>query len=211
MTNVTQKKMINSFLAPTAKLSNQYFLLRHGKSYANQKGLIISDPNHDLSGYGLTPRGRREVKTRIERAKHNGTLEKVDLIISSPFLRTLQSAEIAAGILRAPIEIDKRLRERGFGELELTDEANYETVWARDRENLSHTEWGVESVVAVLQRTVELTKEIEARMRSRAVLLCTHGDVASILVCAFLNESLRHHREVGAMGTGDIRRLVLQR
>ena len=38
-------------------------------------------------------------------------------------------------------------------------------------------------------------------------LLCTHGDVASVLLCAANGLSLSRHRDVGAMGNGEVRPL----
>jgi len=192
----------------SAALANRYFLLRHGESYANREGVIVSLPAHGLSAYGLTPRGHEQVATSVERARHDGTLPAVDLIVSSPFLRTVQSAEIAAGVFGVPIETDDRLSERAFGDLERTSDARYADVWARDRQDPSHGDWGVESTAAVLRRASDLIQHLEARGPDRAILLCTHGDVASILACGLLGQDLRCHREVAALGVGEVRRLL---
>jgi len=187
--------------------SNAYFVLRHGESDANREGVIVSLPTDGASAYGLTLRGREQVATSVERARRDGTLAAVDLVLSSPFLRTLQSAQIAASVFAAPVEVDDRLRERAFGELERTTDANYAKVWARDRQDPLHTEWGVESAAAVLRRASNLVEDLDARAPGRTILLCTHGDVISILSSGLLDQDLKLHREVAAIGVAELRRL----
>ena len=210
LTSMAQGKSTDNFLTRVTSLSNRYFLLRHGQSYANQQGLIVSIPAHAVGQYGLTFKGQREVEAHVARAKKEGKFSAPSLIVSSPFLRARQSAEIASRILNATIQVDERLRERSFGDFELTTDTNYQAVWTKDQQNPLHTEWGVESLAAVLYRTTSLVEELEQQVSDHSVFLCTHGDVASILVCGFLNAELSGHRELGAMGTGEVCELLLQ-
>ena len=89
---------------------------------------------------------------------------------------------------------DDCLRERGFGELELTCDANYEKVWAEDAKDPGHTLWAVEAVRAVLERATSLIARVERAATGRTILLVTHGDVASTLSCAAAGMDLRRHR-----------------
>jgi len=197
---------------PTAgTFLNRYFLLRHGESRALQEGLIVGELSHGKSAYGLTPKGRKEVATSILKAMEDGLLKKVDLVISSPFLRTVETAEIAAKIIGAPIEIDDRLGERGFGKLELTSIDNYAAVLDRDRASASHKEWGVESALEVLARAWKVIEDLEGKMKGCGIVLCTHADVMSILICGCLHQNLELHAEIGPLATAELRELVLRR
>lgn len=193
-----------------ATLTKRYVLLRHGESYANRKGLIVSAGDRALREFGLTPEGRQQVESNVRLAKLKGMLGTVELIVSSPFARALQSAEIASTLLGTSVEIDERLKERSFGDFDLTTDANYHAVWAKDAEDPTHTQWGVESVRSVFARASELVMDVDKRPTLRSVLLCTHGDVASILICGFLNEYLGRHRELGGLGVGELQELVLR-
>lgn len=188
-------------------LANRYFLLRHGESLANRQGIIVSLPGSGVSGYGLTPLGRQQVATHVEQAKRDAVWTSVDAIVSSPFLRTLETGGIAAGIVGAPVEVDDRLRERSFGELDGMANENYAKVWARDREDPSHADWGVESAATVLLRARAMVADLEARGSGQTILLTTHGDVASILICGLLGHDLRNHREVATLAVGEVRPL----
>lgn len=185
---------------------NEYFVLRHGESEANRAGIVVSAPDNAARAYGLTDRGRAQVAEGIERSRD--MLAEVDTIITSPFLRTLESAAVAAEILGAAVTRDPRLAERGFGALELTPATGYHDVWARDRLDATHADNDVESVDSVFHRVTRLIDELDASLPHRRLLLCTHGDVASVLICAFAGEDPRRHREIGALANGEVRRLT---
>jgi broad specificity phosphatase PhoE len=182
------------------------FLLRHGESLANVAGLIASDPVN-AAAYGLTPRGREQVRVSVQAARSEGTLAGARRVVTSPLLRARESAEIAAEILGAELSVDARLSERGFGDFELLSDRSYEEVWSADRDDPTHERWGVESVASVLARARARLAEIEALPADGPVVLCTHGDVASVLLCAGAGVPLGRHRDVGALGNAELRLL----
>ena len=177
-------------------------LLRHGRSLANEQGLIASTVETAGEAFGLTQAGRQEVHKSVEMAGESGGLEPPVLLISSPLLRARESAEVAAAILGVPVTIDSRLLERDFGQFERESDDHYERVWAADRLDAAHRSWGVESVVDVLSRAGAVVIELTGEERTGTAILCTHGDVASTLLCASLDVPLERHREVGALYTG---------
>jgi len=184
---------------------NAYLLLRHGHSQANQEGLIASTLRSAADNFGLTSTGRRQVEASIAAARDGGRLSEGCRILASPLLRTVQTATIASGLLGGiPVEIDPRLVERGFGTLELGGDHLYGPVWERDVLDPHHREWEVESVCSVLSRGASLLLELEAATEGGQFLLCTHGDVASILLAAVAGVPVGEHRRVGALGTGEV-------
>lgn len=185
-----------------------YFLLRHGQSTANVDGLIASSLTAAGDAYGLTPAGREQVRRSVRAARAAGTLSGACRILSSPLLRARESAEIAAAELEAEVEIDARLIERAFGDFELTTDRNYDQIWNLDREDPTHTRWGVESVRSILDRARSVLADLAAEAGGGSVLLVTHGDVASVLLCDCAGLPIGRHREVGAMGNGQMRELV---
>ena len=116
------------------------FLMRHGESEANRQQRIVSDPTNGLSGFGLTERGRSQVGDSLRRWQVH--LKGVRRVVASDFLRTRQTAGIAAEQLGVPVELDARLRERGFGALELGSSQRYHEVWSADVADLSQVAGG---------------------------------------------------------------------
>ncbi len=183
------------------------FLLRHGRSVANEEGRIASRLASAGEAYGLTPLGREQVRRSVRQAVADGVLEPPLLLVFSPLLRARESAEVAGGELGTSGVEDERLRERDFGELDLGPDTGYSEIWEMDRRDPTHGERGVESVADVLRRAGGLVEDVAGRRDIRTVVLCTHGDVASTLLCASSGSALNHHREVGGLGTGELREL----
>jgi probable phosphoglycerate mutase len=157
------------------------------------------------SGFGLTDEGRAQVRTNLEQAR--GLMSGPVSVLSSPLLRARETAEVAAELFGTRVHVDDRLIERGFGDFEMDSDDRYEEVWEIDRRDPTHRTWNVESVVEVLTRLRRLRDELRADPFEGAVILVTHGDVASTLICASSGAPLSQHREVGGLATGQIRAL----
>jgi len=186
------------------------FLFRHGHSLANEQGRIVSDIRHGEQAYGLTEKGEQQVRASMETFRRGPGYASKGIIYTSPFLRTKQSAGIAREILGySVIHIRTCLRERCFGTFELTSDRHYPDVWAEDEKDASHRRWGVESVDHVWGRLQPLLQEIGQVRADIAVLLVTHGDVASILQCGVQGSDLRRHRSVHTLQTGQVVRAAL--
>ncbi len=184
------------------------FLLRHGRSVANERRVIASSSANAGDAFGLMPVGRQQVRETLERAQAVGTLNSPVLLVSSPLLRARESVDVAAEVLGTVPTIDARLSERNFGDFELEPDDRYERVWAEDQLDATHRSWGVESVAQVLERASPVVQELARDEHAATVILCTHGDVASILLCSSLGVPLEQHREVGALETGAMRELT---
>ena len=182
--------------------------MRHGQSLANLRGIIVSHPENGCGGYGLSDLGRRQVEESLT-AGH--PLDEKTLIVSSDFERALETAEIAHRrfACEIPIAIDKRLRERHFGELELTSDRGYASVWERDAGNPDSNWRGVESANRVMQRVTSLVADCETRHEGETLLLVSHGDALQLLQTAFRRQDASRHRLLDHLETAEIRALQL--
>jgi probable phosphoglycerate mutase len=159
--------------------------------------------------YTLTPEGEAGVRQSALKAKASGLFDKDTLIVSSPFSRCHRTAEIAREVLGVEREIifDDRLRERWFGDWEKTANANYQKVWADDRQDPGHRNANVESAEEVQRRTVALINDLEAKYEGRTVLLVSHGDALQIMQTGLKGESAALHRDIPHLETSEIRKL----
>ncbi len=196
-----------NYLENIKKLNNRYFILRHGESKANVIGIILSNPREGTIDFGLSDKGKEQVK---ESVSMNKILDCDTIIYSSDFLRAKETAEIAKEALGVKtINLHTSLRERNFGNWERTSNDNYQRVWDNDKINPDHKINNVESTKEVLKRTTELISELEKEFKNKKILLVSHGDALQILQTGFLKTSPSRHREVQHLNTAEIRELKL--
>lgn len=152
---------------------NTYYLLRHGqstKSIIAKDGIIASRLEHDK--YGLTPKGEEEIKKVARELKKQGG---VDLILSSPFLRTKNSANIISEYLGIEVKIDKRLKELDHGSLCEAQSHALCLVPGADV-NFDVKRGDGESWRDVKNRVASLIGDLEKKYEDKRILLTTHGD-----------------------------------
>ena len=93
----------------THKIQNTYIFIRHGESDANARNCIASDLSLDTTH--LTNEGRQQVVESTKKIRK--VVPKVHHIISSPFLRTQETAQIIHSFFpHADLAMDSRLKER---------------------------------------------------------------------------------------------------
>lgn len=193
-------------------MMNEIYIMRHGQSVANVNSVISSRMAANENDYGLTYFGREEVKRNIEQFSEIIKKEDIDKIsiYCSPFLRTKQTAQIVKEVLSCETVIcDERLSERDFGMLELKSSTNYEKVWYEDQRNIHHEKYDVESVKSVLNRSISFIKDLDNKDSNKIYFICTHGDVASILISGILNKDIRLHRKNAPLLTSQICKVLV--
>ncbi|GLC37150.1 hypothetical protein PLESTM_000548100 [Pleodorina starrii] len=150
-------------------LQNEYWLLRHGRSLANEVETIVSKPENGVEErWTLAPAG--EDQARAAGHKFGEVLQAVEragrlvCVLTSPFSRTRRTAALAveaAGLQpdTCPLQVAPELRERFFGDdLEMQPySAAYGKVWERDAESTASVPGGNgESVDDVSTRVRQL-------------------------------------------------------
>ncbi len=218
-------------LQELTSLQNTYFALRHGQSEANVEKIIASNPVIACHQYGLSSLGRQQAQQASQDIVDYYLLRNNDVasfsgicLLSSDLLRAKQTAEAVAlavknhnnGDAAIPILFHNdqviteiRLRERGFGEWDLSEDSNYEEVWKDDAVDPSHTRRGVESVDSVMDRVTECILDWDARLENYMVVCVAHGDVLQILQTSFSKLDGSKHRTLQHLETATLRKLQL--
>ena len=92
------------------ELSYSFTFLRHGESVGNAEERFQGQ-----SDYPLTDKGRRQAHALAERWLKDGL--QFDLAVTSPLVRTRETAQIIVNALKIPLEEDRIWVERDNGEL----------------------------------------------------------------------------------------------
>lgn len=173
-------------------LRNKYWVLRHGKSIPNARGLIVSSlENGCLEEYKLSPEGIDQARSAGDAFRksllENGIPIENVRICYSPFSRTTHTAKEVASVLEIPFDgsqfrVFAELRERFFGpNFELRSHDKYHDIWALDEKDPFESPEGGESVADVVTRLSKALVNIEKEFQGCAVLIVSHGDPLQIL------------------------------
>jgi broad specificity phosphatase PhoE len=92
------------------EFSYSFTFLRHGESVGNAEERFQGQ-----SDYPLTDKGRQQAHALAERWLKDGV--QFDLAVTSPLIRTQETAQIIANALKIPLEVDPVWVERDNGEL----------------------------------------------------------------------------------------------
>ncbi len=151
---------------------NKYFVMRHGLTHHNVAGTWSCNPD---SKDGLNEIG-------VEQVKQSATAhadKKIDLIIASPFFRTLETVKIAAGVLglsEADIVTDTRLGEWNVGsEFDGKIIEDYFKLRNAQTDRYNFKTAGGESYADVLVRAGDFMYDIENKYKGKNILIVSHG------------------------------------
>ena len=162
----------------TKKSGNKYFVMRHGKSEGNECQILANLPQskYDL----LCAEGKENTRKNAEFLKD----KKIDLIISSDFTRTQETAAIVADVLGIPKERilppDARIREIKTGIFEEGPYDKYHAGLAQYTEGnwFEGSVPGGESLLDVQKRVGEFMYELDREHTGKNILIVTHSTPA---------------------------------
>ncbi|HLM65857.1 MAG TPA: histidine phosphatase family protein [Acidimicrobiales bacterium] len=146
-------------------------LVRHGRTEANARGLLLGrmDPQLDAEG-------------RRQAACLGAELAGLDVtrIVTSPLARTRATAEVVADVLRGEgpavdVEVDERWIELDYGVLDGTPLAAVGADrWSAWRSDVSWAPEGGESLAGLGERVRGACQELAAEVGERDVVVVTH-------------------------------------
>jgi len=194
---------------------NKYFLLRHGESELQVKFKNrIQIWEKSTKEYPLTKKGKEQIKKLIKRLRK----EKIDLIFSSDFLRTKQTAQIIAKALSIKIIFDKRLRDINYGDFCGRLKKEYFREFPDTLEKFkksSKKPKGGENWFDVKKRMLNFIEDVERKYQGRNILIVSHGDPLWILegiLKGKKNEDILKERiKKGVIKIGELRKIEYKR
>ena len=168
----------------------------------------MSDVKVGGDKFGLTELGREQAQKAAENLKEilakdedHYNPENV-MVLSSPLLRAKETAELIHKGLgcKAKVRVDHRLIERRFGELDLKSVEEYlEPIWLADQKSMHRSIHGVEGVLDIAQRMVELLRDLEQECSGKVFVLVSHGDPILKMKVLYHGLPLNHLPHRGAI------------
>ena len=147
------------------------FLMRHGVTIWNEKGITQGHTQNHLSKTGI-----KETILAAEKLEN----EKIDIIICSPLKRALQTAEIINKYHNVKIIQDIRLidTDQGiFSRRKYSSLTNYE----KKLKKLRTIETKMESYESVIKRVSNFIQTIKNDYNYENILIITHNYIATFI------------------------------
>ncbi len=157
----------------------EIYVMRHGETIWNRKGITQGYSKNRLSEFG-----KRQVVEAREKYKDID----FDLIISSPMVRTVQTANLFNGERKIKIIKDNRLREIDMGIFtgRKFDSLSEDEIILKSERSADAK---MESLFSLYQRVSDFVDEIKQKYSDKKLLIVTHGLPATYI------EMMEKHRE----------------
>ena len=189
------------------KSGNRYFLMRHGEALSNTRD--VSSTKQDAHN-PLTEKGKTEAARAVKELAARG----IDLIITSPFGRTKETAEIVAPLLGLSSEhvlFEERLGEIQLGELDGVTMEEYHVFLGDKSDWYTKTPQDGESWLDVKRRAGVVLYELDVKYQGKNILVIAHNSPLRML-CATASgeefgEFFDHDEDGKRFNNGEVREL----
>lgn len=201
-------------LASRSRLKNRYFVMRHGEAAFNKKNIVDSSGTHPENV--LTEKGKDDVRASVRKFSAAHPEVRFDLVVTSPFLRTKETAEIVAdvcGISASAVEQDVSMREINTGVFDGKKPTAYHRYFASLEEKFTKRPPEGEILVELRARMVAAIRRLEIAYQGKTVLIVSHEYPLWMLETGLLGfssaEAVVAKKEKGAdfIKTAEIREL----
>ena len=190
---------------------NRYYTMRHGEADSNILGIVSGKKEHP---HHLTEKGKNEVRAAILKLKKAG----IDFIVSSPFVRTRETAEIVCGELNLQSEaliFDDRLGELYTGVFDQKPIEEYHNYYTSRLERFEKPPKDGETLVHVKKRMGDAIYSLEEKYKGKTILIVSHEYPLWMLesvACGFTPAQAVRAREEEKVfwATGEVKELTFK-
>jgi isoleucyl-tRNA synthetase len=186
-----------------SKAQNAYFVMRHGQADNNVKNIMSAradNPHH------LTETGKRQAHAGAQAFKKALKGKNIDLIIASPFIRTRETAAIAAAELGLPAEaivVDARLSEWNTGAWNNRPISEFVHEFPHGTIRFEKTPEQGENYGDIRKRVGELIYDMEKKYSGKNILFVSHESPAFLLLSVARGADEREAADMDISGGGD--------
>lgn len=159
-------------LKENIKVSNNFYILRHGEAEHNIKNIIASGNETNSHTSEMTELGVSQAKEAAEGLKK----EKITHIFTSPYLRAKATAKIVARATKAKVYEDKRLQEINTGIFNWKTAGEYHSFFDEEVDAFTTAPSGGETLNEVKERMFNFVKDINSKYEGANILIVSHGD-----------------------------------
>ena len=195
-------------LEKNAYFQNRFWLMRHAEADHNLNNLYASASGHEKNGYisKLTSKGTEDAKRTAAKLKDR----HIDVIFTSPFKRTRETAAIMAKTIGAKVMVDERLGEVNVGIFNWRPLKEYRKYFGSPLEEFTKTPPEGENLSDVKKRGLSFLQDINQKYRNKNILVVGHGDPLWLMEGVALglgNEDILKLKQFGYLDVGGFKEI----
>lgn len=166
--------MVNLTFNNEAK--TEILLTRHGQTDWNFLGKVQGKADIKLNEKGV-----EQARNTRDKLKN----EQIDLILCSPLIRAIETANIINADRNIPVFIAEELSERDFGEFEgmSSTEFDYEAFWSY-KQNLQYQK--AENIRVYFHKVYKYLDYIQLKYSGKRILFVGHAGFSIPVYCYFM-------------------------
>lgn len=171
---------------------NGYFVMRHGQSETNAKGVVNSDIKHNH--FRLTGKGKKEVIATAKKLKKELKNKNIDVIFSSDFERARETAELMAdglGLPKSKIIFDASIREVNTGIFDGKKPKAYHAHFKSLEEKFYKNPPEGENLIELKNRVTGFLYEIEDKYKNKNILIVSHEYPAWLMLSGAMGADVK--------------------
>lgn len=146
------------------------YVARHGQTVWNAENKVCG-----ITDIGLTEAGKEQARVLAYEVQKSN----INLIISSPLKRAIETSNIISDTYQIPMEIDERLIEQNYGIYEGVDRKD--ASFLKNKSYFAFKYPNGESMMQVAYRVYGLLDEIKNKYSDQNILIISHGGVCRII------------------------------
>ena len=146
------------------------FVARHGQTVWNAQNRVCG-----VTDVKLTEKGIEQAKELSDVVQNYN----IDMVISSPLKRAIETSEIVADKNNIPLQIEKLLIEQNYGIYEGVDRKN--DSFLANKRNFAYRYPKGESMLQVAYRIYGLIDKLKEQYQDKNILIISHGGVCRII------------------------------
>jgi isoleucyl-tRNA synthetase len=155
---------------------NNFWTLRHGEADHVLTNTIASGVEIKSTTSHLTKKGKEQIKESADELLKQLGKNKLDIIISSPYARTKETARIVSKKTGAKVKIDKRLSELNVGSFNGFKIPEFKSFFKNELERFTKAPTGGETLSDTKKRMMEALIDINSKYNDKNILIVGHGD-----------------------------------
>ncbi len=181
-------------------MATTIYIIRHGRTKANEEQRFAGRTDEPL-----LPVGREQAKEAAQFL----VSKPITAIYSSPLARTMETAQILAQIIKAPLKIEEGLNEINIpqwdGKLKadlIKDLKSNYAIWKQAPASFAKP--NAETLQELQQRAVNTIEKIFSKHDNEQVVIVTHLAVARTILLHYLGKPLTEYRNINVANAAPI-------